>query len=164
MQVLFGLATPADQPQARYLHHSEVVAVARDNQQRARSDPGGNTSPLVGSMVALLCDQLMKRPDFAGIKSDPKAKGGDMGLQPISRSTASSRLTLAGPVPEDLFLHMDMAAAVAARTTQEKDARAYIAFLRAPENAALWKVHGVVPFWGMLLPVPCIRLSGGLVV
>jgi ABC-type molybdate transport system substrate-binding protein len=41
---------------------------------------------------------------------------------------------------------MDMAAAVAARSANDKDARAYIAFLRSPEVQSIWKSKGVDPF------------------
>ena len=41
---------------------------------------------------------------------------------------------------------MDMAAAVAARSADEKDARAYVAFLRSPEVQAIWQAKGVTPF------------------
>ena len=146
-RVLFGLATPADQPKPDISTVPKFIAVLKTASNVMRSDPGNEPSPLRGSMVALLCDQLMHRPDFAGIKSDPKSRDGDMAIQPISEiDRFKPKLTLAGPVPEELFLHMDMAAAVAARTTQEKDARAYITFLRSPAVADIFKAKGVVQF------------------
>jgi hypothetical protein len=70
-----------------------------------------------------------------------------MAIQPISEiDRFKPALTLDAQVPDDLFLHMDMAAAVAARTANDKDARAYIAFLRSPEVQGLWKAKGVDPF------------------
>jgi ABC-type molybdate transport system substrate-binding protein len=146
-RVVFGLATPADQPKPDISTVPKFVAVLRGAKQVMRSDPGSDPSPLRGSMVALLVDQMLKKPEFAGVKSDPKAKDGDMAIQPISEiDRFRPALTLAGPVPEDLFLHMDMAAAVAARSLNEKDARAYIAFLRGPDVQSIWKAKGVVPF------------------
>jgi molybdate transport system substrate-binding protein len=146
-RIVFGLATPAGQPKPDISTIPKFIAVLKTASNVIRSDPGADPSPLRGSMVALLVDQLMKRPDFAGIKSDPKVKDGDMGIQPISEiDRFKPKLTLAGPVPEDLFLHMDMAVAVAARTSQDKDARAYITFLRSPETQSIWKAHGAVPF------------------
>ena len=146
-RVIFGLATPADQPKPDISTTPKFIAVLKTAGNVLRSDPGNDPSPLRGSMVALLVDEMLKRPDFAGIKSDPKSKDGDMAIQPISEiDRFKPKLTLAGPVPEDLFLHMDMAVAVAARTTQEKDARAYIAFLRSAAVADIFKARGVVQF------------------
>jgi molybdate transport system substrate-binding protein len=146
-RVEFGLATAADQPKPDISTVPKFVAVLKTAKQVMRSNPGTDPSPLRGSMVALLVDAMLKRPEFAGVKSDPAGGQGDMAIQPLSEiDRFKPALTLAGPVPAELFLHMDMAAAVAARSAKEKDARAYIAFLRSPEVQAIWKAKGVTPF------------------
>jgi ABC-type glycerol-3-phosphate transport system substrate-binding protein len=146
-RVQFGLATLADQPKPDISTVPKFIAVLKSAKQVLRSNPGNDPSPLRGSMVALLVDELLKKPEYAGVKSDPTAKEGDMAIQPISEiDRFKPALTLDAQVPDDLFLHMDMAAAVAARTSNEKDARAYIAFLRSPEVQGIWKSKGVDPF------------------
>jgi molybdate transport system substrate-binding protein len=146
-RVLFGLATPAGQPKPDISTIPKFIAVLKTASNVLRSDPGGDPSPLRGSMVALLVDQMLKKPEFSGVKSDPQSKDGDMAIQPISEiDRFKPKLILAGPVPDDLFLHMDMAAAVAARTAQDSDARVYIAFLRSPAAGEIFKAKGVIPF------------------
>ena len=116
------------------------------------------TDPASGSMQASMSDQLLKRPDFAGVKgkpvqgdAEPALKRGDgdanaMGLGLIHgvhpRGQATDNPYLVGPLPAVLGYHMDMATAISARSQDVKDAQAFILFMLSPEAAALWHDKG----------------------
>jgi hypothetical protein len=121
-----------------------------------RSNPGKDRTPGAGSMVALIIAQMLEKPEFAGVHSVISTNGeggqalargeGDMAIQAVCEITNHPELELVGLVPDAFYLHMDMAAAVSARTTQEKDARAYLAFIQRPEIRDLWNSHGLARF------------------
>jgi molybdate transport system substrate-binding protein len=57
----------------------------------------------------------------------------------------SAGVTLAGPFPGDLQQDLVFVGAVAAASTAAEAARAFLAFLKTPEAAALFKAKGVTP-------------------
>jgi ABC-type molybdate transport system substrate-binding protein len=118
------------------------------------------TDPATGSMQAGMNGRLLARPDFAGVRgkpikgdAEPALKRGDgdgqaMGLglihgehDPTNRPTDNPYLV--GQLPAELGMHMDMATAVNARSTDPKDAAAFIAFAISPEMRAIWRHKGV---------------------
>jgi len=113
------------------------------------------TDPASGSMQAMISANIMKRPEFAG------AKGATGGCKPSKDSPdgtlslgvilgepttppgeASADPTYVGYLPAELGAHMDMAAAVNARSENAKDAAAFIAFATSPEMAQFWRAKG----------------------
>jgi molybdate transport system substrate-binding protein len=116
------------------------------------------TNPASGSMQASMSDQLLKRPEFAGAKglpvqgnAEPALRRGDgdaaalgLGLiqSPYLRGQVPGNPLLVGPLPPELGEHMDLAAAISARSTDLKDAQAFLAFLTSPEAAPLWAAKG----------------------
>lgn len=155
-RVEFGLAVPRGAPHPDISTVDKLAAVLKSAKEVMRSNPGKNPSPNRGSMVALIIDQMLKRPEFAGVNSKISTKGeggealargeGDMALQAICEILPHPEIELVGPLPPELYVHMDMAAAVNSRAVDEKDARAFIAFITAPENRAVWKKRGVDRF------------------
>jgi ABC-type molybdate transport system substrate-binding protein len=118
------------------------------------------SDPASGSMQASMSDRLLKRPDFADVHSqpvkgdaEPALKRGDgddhaMGLglvhgahSPINTPTDNPYLI--GMLPAELGMHMDMAAAISARTTDAKNATAFIRFATSPAMRGVWKDKGV---------------------
>jgi ABC-type molybdate transport system substrate-binding protein len=118
------------------------------------------SDPVSGSMQASMSDRLLKRLDFAGIHgvpvkgdAEPALKRGDgddhaMGLGLIhgTHSPANAPTEnpyLIGMLPAELGMHMDMATAISARSTDTKDAAAFIQFAISPQMRGVWKAKGV---------------------
>ena len=118
------------------------------------------SDPVSGSMQASMSDHLLKRPDFAGIHgvpvkgdAEPALKRGDgddhaMGLGLIHGVHSPANVPtenpyLIGMLPAELGMHMDMATAISARSTDAKDTAAFIQFATSPEMRAVWKSKGV---------------------
>jgi ABC-type molybdate transport system substrate-binding protein len=118
------------------------------------------SDPASGSMQASMSDRLLKRADFASVHgqpvkgdAEPALKRGDgddraMGLglihgvhSPANAPTDNSYLI--GMLPAELGMHMDMATAISARSTDTKTAVAFIKFATSPEMRLVWKSKGV---------------------
>lgn len=118
------------------------------------------TDPATGSMQAGMNGRLLARPDFAGVHgqpimgdAEPALKRGDgdakaMGLglihgehDPTNRPTANPYLV--GQLPPELGMHMDMATAINARSTDPTDAAAFIEFATSPPMRPVWAHKGV---------------------
>jgi ABC-type molybdate transport system substrate-binding protein len=118
------------------------------------------SDPVSGSMQAGMSDRLLKRSDFAGVHgvpvkgdAEPALKRGDgddhaMGLGLIhgthsSANTPTDNPFLIGMLPAELAMHMDMATAISARSTDAGNAAAFIKFATSPAMRAVWKSKGV---------------------
>ena len=118
------------------------------------------SDPVSGSMQAGMSDRMLKRPEFAGVHgvpvngdAEPALKRGDgddhaMGLGLIHGTHSAANIPtenpyLIGMLPAELGMHMDMATAVSARSSNAKDAIAFIQFAISPEMRAVWKAKGV---------------------
>jgi hypothetical protein len=118
------------------------------------------TDPASGSTQAGMSGALLKRPDFAGIKSqpikgdaEPALKRGDgdaaaMGLglihgphDPANKPTDNPYLV--GMLPAELGMHMDMATTIPVRATNRLDAARFILFATSPAMRAVWRAKGV---------------------
>ncbi len=118
------------------------------------------SDPASGSMQASMSERLLGRPDFAGVHgqpvkgdAEPALKKGDgddkaMGLGLIHgvhspANTPTDNPYLIGMLPAELGMHMDMATAISARSTDPKNAAAFIKFATSPEMRPVWKSKGV---------------------
>jgi len=118
------------------------------------------SDPASGSMQAAMSDRMLKRPDFTGVRAqpvkgdaEPALKRGDgddhaMGLglihgvhSPANAPTENPYLV--GMLPPELGMHMDMATAVSARSSDAKNAVAFIKFATSPAMRGVWKAKGV---------------------
>jgi ABC-type molybdate transport system substrate-binding protein len=114
------------------------------------------TDPASGSMQATISAELLKRPEFAGVKGatggrKPTAASPDGTLSlgvilgepnpPLGQPSPADP-SLIGRLPPELGAHMDMAAAISARTADVKNAQAFLAFLTSPEAVPLWAAKG----------------------
>ena len=152
----FGLAVPKGAPHPDISTPEKFIAALKSAKLVMRSRPGSASEPGVGSMVGLVEDRLLKRPEFAGVNSKVSTNGeggialgrgeGDMALQAICEILPYPDIELVGPIPPEFYVHMDMAVAVPTRSTNQKDARAFIAYMMLPENRAVWKAHGTDRF------------------
>jgi molybdate transport system substrate-binding protein len=109
-----------------------------------------------GTMQGVIIDSILKKPDFAGVKVVPVSKGegagalargeGDMAIQLVPEILNKPQIELVAPLPVELGGHMDAILAVSSRSTQQKDALAFVKFLAAPQARAAWIAKGMKPF------------------
>ena len=118
------------------------------------------TDPASGSMQATISAELLRRPEFAGVKG---ATGGRKRTATSPDGTLSLRVILGEPnpplgqpsptdpsligrLPPELGAHMDMAVAINARTADAKDAQAFLTFLTSAEAAPFFLAKGTNPY------------------
>ena len=145
-----GLAVRRGAPKPDISTVDKLAAALKSAKAVMRSNPASRT------MVALLIDDLLKRPEFAGVNAPPAKKGeggqalaageGDMAIQTISQILPYNEIELVGPLPAELGAWIDTAAAVSARAAHGDDARALIRYLLRPESDAVWKPRGLERF------------------
>jgi molybdate transport system substrate-binding protein len=145
-----GLAVRAGAPKPDISTVEKLAAALKSAKAVMRSNPASRT------MVALLIDDVLKRPEFAGVNAPPSTKGeggqalaageGDMAIQTISQILPYKEIELVGPLPRELGAWIDMSAAVSARSTQLDQSSAFIRYITRPEAAAIWKAKGLDRF------------------
>ena len=145
-----GLAVRAGAPKPDISTVEKLATVLKGAKAVMRSNPVSRT------MVALLIDDLLKRPEFAGVNAPPSTKGeggqalargeGDMAIQTISQILPYKEIELVGPLPPELGAWIDTAVAVSARAAHADQARALIRYLLRPESNKVWKPRGLERF------------------
>jgi molybdate transport system substrate-binding protein len=116
-----------------------------------------HSNPASRTMVALLIDDVLKRPELAGVHGVPTANGveggqalargeGDMAIQTISQILPYKEIELVGPLPAELRAWLDLAFAVSTRGKHPDDARALMQYLLRPESNTVWKPRGLERF------------------
>lgn len=126
----------------------KLAAVLKSADSVLRSNPVG------GSMVAAIIDSMLKRPEFAGVKSkiSPFGEGGQAVMRGEGQMAIQAEceilnhpdhLTDAGPVPDELGAYMDMVAAVSIRSAHPKEAAAWLKYATQPGTYALWLGRGL---------------------
>jgi len=113
------------------------------------------SNPYHGSLEAEIIDRMLKRPEFAGVRSQIGTKGeggqslargeGDMALQIICEIYPYPEISLVGPLPPELGTHIDNAAFVSTRAANPVNAAAFIEFVTRPEASVIWKAKGLNP-------------------
>lgn len=114
------------------------------------SNPAGG-----GSRTAQMIADLLKRPEFARVKSKPSPYGeggaalarneGDMAIQNISQILLWDNLVVAGPVPEELGMYIDGVGAVATGSKDPAAAQQFVDYATGKGQFALWWSRGVDP-------------------
>jgi molybdate transport system substrate-binding protein len=145
-----GLAVRAGAPKPDISTVEKLAAALKSAKAVMRSNPASRT------MVALLIDDVLKRPEFAGVNAPPSTNGeggqalargeGDMAIQTISQILPYKEIELVGPLPRELGAWIDSAIAVSVRATHADDARALIRHLLRSESNAVWKPRGLERF------------------
>lgn len=112
--------------------------------------------PKAGTMQAVIIDGILKKPDFASVKTVPVSKGegagalargeGDMAIQLVPEILNKPQIELVAPLPVELGGHMDGILAVSSRSTSRKEADDFIKFVTSAEAKAAWKTKGMLPF------------------
>ena len=147
-----GLAVKAGAPKPDISTIEKLAVVLKSAQAVMRSNPASRT------MVALVIDDVLKRPEFAGVNAPASTSGeggqalargqGDMAIQTISQILPLKEIELVGPLPKELGAWIDTTIAVSARATpaHAEDARAFIRYLLRPESTKVWKPRGLERF------------------
>ncbi|HEX4273563.1 MAG TPA: extracellular solute-binding protein [Rhizomicrobium sp.] len=112
--------------------------------------------PKAGTMQGVIIDGILKRPEFAGVHVVPVAKGegagalargeGDMAIQLVPEILNKPPIDLVAPLPAELGGHMDAILAVSKRSTEQKNAAAFIKFITSQEARSAWVAKGLKPF------------------
>ena len=113
----------------------------------------GFANPQVGSLTGGMVEEMLKRPEFAGIERRP-VKGligeaiarGDapFGGGAITEEINVKDAEVVGPFPDDFGLHVDVSAAVLKTSAHLSDAEAFLRYVTRPEAASVWKAGGIV--------------------
>jgi molybdate transport system substrate-binding protein len=143
-----GLAVKAGAPKPDISTVEKFAAALKSAKAVMRSNPASRT------MVATLIDDVLKRPEFAGVNAPASTKGeggqalargeGDMAIQTISQILPYKEIELVGPLPKELGAWIDTMVAVSARAQHPDDAKALIRYLLRPESNAVWKPRGLL--------------------
>jgi len=130
---------------------AKFIAVLKSAQNVVHSD----LDPSRGSLAARLMDQLLKRPEFAGVHHSISkhvngvggllAGEGDMALQFEAEILATPGTEVVGPVPAEFGAYADLAVGQMAKAPDPAGAKAFTAYITRPEAAAVWKARGLVP-------------------
>ena len=143
-----GLAVRAGAPKPDISTVEKFAAAIKGAKAVMRSNPASRT------MVATLIDDVLKRPEFAGVNAPASTNGeggqalargeGDMAIQTISQILPYKEIELVGPLPKELGAWIDTMVAVSARATHPDDAKALIRHLLRPESNKVWKPRGLL--------------------
>jgi molybdate transport system substrate-binding protein len=145
-----GLAVKKGAPKPDISTVEKLAAVLKSAQAVEVNDPKA------GTMQGVIIDGILKRPEFAGVHVVPVSKGegagalargeGDMAVQLVPEILNKPPIDLVAPLPAELGGHMDAMLAVSSRSTDQKNALAFIKFLTRPEAKAAWTAKGMKPF------------------
>ncbi len=110
-------------------------------------------APNRGGTSAIPIDDLLKRPEFAGLKTSfsqgkaptaALAKGeGDVALELVSDILAEKEIQLVGPFPKADNTDVPYSAAILAKSAHVKEAQDFLKYITKPETKAVWKKTGV---------------------
>jgi molybdate transport system substrate-binding protein len=145
-----GLAVKKGAPKPDISTVEKLAAVLKGAQAVEVNDPKA------GTMQGVIIDGILKQPEFAGIHVVPVSKGegagalargeGDMAIQLVPEILNKPPIDLVAPLPVELGGHMDAILAVSSRSSDQKNAKAFIKFLTRPEARAAWIAKGMKPF------------------
>jgi molybdate transport system substrate-binding protein len=145
-----GLAVRAGAPHPDISTVEQFAAALRSASAVMRSNPATRT------MVATMIDDILKRPEFAGVNAPPSTQGeggqalargeGDMAIQTISQILPYEGIELVGPLPAELGAWIDTSIAVSSRAMRAEDASAFIRYLLRPESNRVWEPRGLERF------------------
>jgi molybdate transport system substrate-binding protein len=146
-RILFGVVVKAGGPHPDISSHAKFVAAIKQAAVLAFANPA------VGSLTGGMVEDMLKRPEFAGVEPRPiKGMIGDaiargdaqFGGGAITEELMAKGAEIVGPFPDDLGLHVDVSAAVLKVSAKASDAEAFLRYVTRPEAQAVWKAGGIV--------------------
>jgi molybdate transport system substrate-binding protein len=145
-RILFGVVVKAGGRHPDISSHAKFVAFAKQAGVLAYADPK------VGSLTGGMVEDMLKRPEFAGVEPRPiKGMIGDaivrgdaeFGGGAITEEIMAKGAEVVGPFPDDLGLHVDVSAAVLKVSAAPNDAQAFLRYVTGPQAQAVWKAGGI---------------------
>ena len=127
--------------------HAKFVAFTKKAGVLAYADPKN------GSLTGAMVEEMLKRPEFAGVEPRPiKGMIGDaiargdaeFGGGALTEILMAKDAELVGPFPDELGLHVDMAAAVLKVSTAPSEAESFLRYVTRSETASVWKEGGIL--------------------
>ena len=146
-RIIFGIVVKAGGAHPDISTHEKFVAFVKKAGVLAYANPA------VGSLTGGMVEEMLKRPEFAGVERRPiKGMIGDAivrgdaeyGGGAITEELMAQGAEVVGPFPDSLGLHVDMSAAVLKVSANAKDADAFLRYVTRAEAAAVWTAGGVV--------------------
>lgn len=110
-------------------------------------------NPAVGSLTGGMVEDMLKRPEFAGVERRPiRGMIGDAivrgdapyGGGALTEEIMAKGAEIVGPFPDDLGLRVDVSAAVLKVSTAQAEAQDFLRYVTRPEAAVTWKAGGVI--------------------
>lgn len=146
-RILFGLVVKAGGPHPDISTKEKFVAAVK------QAGVLGFANPQVGSLTGGMVEEMLKRPEFAGVERRP-VKGligeaiarGDapFGGGAITEEIHVKDAEVVGPFAGDFGLHVDVSAAVLKTSAAPAVAQSFLNYVTRPEAAKVWKEGGVV--------------------
>jgi molybdate transport system substrate-binding protein len=146
-RIPFAVVVKAGGPHPDISSHDKFVAMVKQAGVLAYADPK------VGSLTGAMVEDMLKRPEFAGVEPRPiKGMIGDaivrgdaeFGGGALTEELMAKGADVVGPFPDDLGLHVDMSAAVLKVSAHPSDAEAFLRYVTRAEAQATWKAGGIV--------------------
>ena len=110
-------------------------------------------NPAVGSLTGAMVEDMLKRPEFAGVERRPiKGLIGDAivrgdapyGGGALTEEIMAQGAEVVGPIPDDFGLKLDVSAAVLKVSAAPDVARDFLRYVTRTEAATTWKAGGVI--------------------
>ncbi len=146
-RIPFGVVVKAGGAHPDISSHEKFVAFTKKTGVLAYADPK------VGSLTGGMVEEMLKRPEFAGVEARPiKGMIGDAiargdapyGGGAITEILMAKDAELVGPFPDTLGLHVDVSAAVLKVSAAPSDAEAFLRYATRPQAAPVWKEGGFI--------------------
>ena len=146
-RIIFGIVVKAGGAHPDISSREKFVAFVKKTGVLAFADPK------VGSLTGGMVEQMLQRPEFAGVEARPiKGMIGDAivrgdaeyGGGAITEELMAQGAEVVGPFPDALGLHVDMSAAVLKVSAMPGEAEDFLRYVTRAEAAAVWKAGGVV--------------------
>ena len=146
-RIIFGVVVKAGGAHPDISTKEKFVAFTKKAGVLAYADPK------VGSLTGGMVEEMLKRPEFAGVEARPiKGMIGDaiargdaeFGGGAVTEELMAKGAEVVGPFPDALGLHVDMSAAVLKVSAAPAEAQAFLRYVTRAEAAAVWKAGGVV--------------------
>ena len=145
-RILFGVVVKAGGAHPDISTREKFVAFTKKAGVLAFADPK------VGSLTGGMVEDMLKRPEFAGVERRPiKGMIGDaivrgdaeFGGGAITEEVMAKGAEVVGPFPDELGLHVDVSIAVLKVSAAPAEAQAFLRYVTRPEAAKVWKDGGV---------------------
>ena len=146
-RIPFGIVVKAGGP------HPDISTTAKFVAMVKQAGVLGYADPKVGSLTGGMVEDMLKRPEFAGVEPRPvKGLIGDaiargdapFGGGAITEEIAVKGAEVVGPFPDDLGLHVDVSMAILKNSANATDAEAFLRYITRPEAQPVWTARGII--------------------